>query len=196
MSLANLNSSGIQQDNPALYQAIKDLYDQNLRLTNLVNSYKFIVDVNGRLNGDFGGLLGVSGGQIKFPALQNPSIDANTLDDYKKGVTTPSDGSGAGLVFAVSGLTYVKIGGLVVIQGQIVYPATVNGLANTINGLPYRCNGGNGAVSIGYYGAGPEPSRIWVQAGTSQLRIMNGGATYTNAQLSGTNIVFGGVYIV
>lgn len=39
-----------------------------------------------------GGLLDISGaaaGQIKFPATQNASADANTLDDHEKGTWTP-----------------------------------------------------------------------------------------------------------
>lgn len=34
------------------------------------------------------GLLTLTGGQIKFPATQNPSSDANTLDDYEEGTWT------------------------------------------------------------------------------------------------------------
>src|ERR1035437_2045665 len=50
-------------------------------------------------------LTGASAGQIKFPASQNASSDANTLDDYEEGTWTPADGSGAGLSF-----TSVEIG--------------------------------------------------------------------------------------
>ncbi len=42
-------------------------------------------------------ISGASGGQIKFPATQNPSADANTLDDYEEGTWT------VGLSFATPG---------------------------------------------------------------------------------------------
>ncbi len=44
--------------------------------------------------------LPLGSGQITFPATQNPSADANTLDDYEEGTWTPVDSSGAGLTFA------------------------------------------------------------------------------------------------
>ena len=52
-----------------------------------------------------------SSGQIKFPATQNASSDANTLDDYEEGTWTPSQGSGLTVIgtFSSSG-TYTKIG--------------------------------------------------------------------------------------
>src|ERR1035437_4739505 len=56
-------------------------------------------------------ISGASAGQIKFPATQNASADANTLDDYQeKKAWTPSDGSGAGLVLTINSATYTKIG--------------------------------------------------------------------------------------
>ncbi|TIV83789.1 MAG: hypothetical protein E5V64_06385 [Mesorhizobium sp.] len=62
------------------------------------------------------GLLTLPIGQISFPSTQNPSANANTLDDYERGtytptwtgsVTNPAIGNGT-----LSG-TYVKIGRLV-----------------------------------------------------------------------------------
>lgn len=205
MSLASLNSSGIQTSNPALYQTIKDLYDQNLALTNLIASYGFtynkdnnqLTEANPLILGDtlsVGGLLTLVKGQIQFPVIQNASANANTLDDYEEGSTTPTDASGAGLVYVVSGLFYIKIGRLIALQGQIVYPITASGLPAIINLLPFTNIAANGALELGYY-TGPNPARIWVLAGTNQVQVMNGGAAYTNAALSGVNIVFSGVYL-
>jgi len=36
------------------------------------------------------GTMNLAGGQIKFPATQNSSADANTLDDYEEGTWTPT----------------------------------------------------------------------------------------------------------
>jgi len=55
----------------------------------------------------FSGLMTLTGGQIKFPAAQNASADANTLDDYEEGTWTPAvTGITANTVYG----TYTKIG--------------------------------------------------------------------------------------
>lgn len=62
-------------------------------------------------------LSGASSGQIKFPATQNASADANTLDDYEEGTFTPSlTGVGGSAVSYTPGSDtgrYTKIGNLV-----------------------------------------------------------------------------------
>ena len=88
------------------------------------------------------GLLDISAataGQIKFPATQNPSADANTLDDYKESTWTPvaawaTQGTGTQTVVAA---TCTKIGR----QASIVlYIIATKGSASgafTVTGLPY-----------------------------------------------------------
>jgi len=63
-------------------------------------------------------------GQIKFPATQNASSNANTLDDYEEGTWTPTitfGGSSTGITYAASSQigTYTKIGNLVTIRAYI-----------------------------------------------------------------------------
>lgn len=64
-------------------------------------------------------LLDISGagaGQIKFPATQNASTNANTLDDYEEGNWTPvlgGSGGTSGQVYGTQIGRYVKIGQLV-----------------------------------------------------------------------------------
>jgi hypothetical protein len=50
-------------------------------------------------------------GQYKFPATQNASTDANTLDDYEEGTWTPTVVAGAGTIttYTANG-NYTKIG--------------------------------------------------------------------------------------
>lgn len=63
--------------------------------------------------------LSLPTGGIKFPATQNPSSDANTLDDYEEGTWTPTcyDQSGslltAGTHYFVQSARYVKVGRIV-----------------------------------------------------------------------------------
>ena len=59
---------------------------------------------------------------------------ANYLDDYEEGTWTPAPNSGT-LNTGATG-SYVKIGNLVHIQGQLSFSA--NGTTNRINGLPFR----------------------------------------------------------
>lgn len=56
--------------------------------------------------------LNLSIGQIKFPATQNASADANTLDDYEEGTWTPTVTSVTGSLTTVGTLNckYLKIG--------------------------------------------------------------------------------------
>jgi enamine deaminase RidA (YjgF/YER057c/UK114 family) len=86
--------------------------------------------------------INLTSGQIVFPATQNPSGNANTLDDYEEGTFT------AGLVSTAGGsitlnstqdlMQYTKIGRLVFISGQIVV-ASVSSPTGAIllNGLPF-----------------------------------------------------------
>jgi hypothetical protein len=82
-------------------------------------------------------LSGASAGQIKFPATQNASTNANTLDDYEEGTWTPADASGAGLTFSHAVGWYTKVGNLVTAAFSLAYPATANGSNNTISGMPF-----------------------------------------------------------
>jgi hypothetical protein len=100
-----------------------------------------------RIPNTLNGLLdisGSSGGQIKFPAAQNASTDANTLDDYEEGTWTPA------LTFATPGNlaatyssqvgNYTKIGRQVTVQFQIVTSGFTHTTASgdlTLTGFPF-----------------------------------------------------------
>jgi hypothetical protein len=107
------------------------------------------------------GLLDLSAtnaGQIKFPATQNASSDANTLDDYEEGTFTPtisgSTSAGAGSYDVQQG-TYTKIGNLVTLNARMAWSAHT-GTGNleftnypftSINTTNYRASGTFGAFS-------------------------------------------------
>jgi len=66
-----------------------------------------------------GGIDLNANGQIKFPAAQNASADANTLDDYEEGTFTPTvtfNGANAGLTYASRAGEYTKIGNVVIVR--------------------------------------------------------------------------------
>lgn len=69
-------------------------------------------------------------GQIPFPATQNPSADANTLDDYEEGTWSPSVTALSGTFTSVSATgSYTKIGRTVFFGATITI--TTNGTAAT-----------------------------------------------------------------
>jgi hypothetical protein len=62
------------------------------------------------------GALALGNGQLQFPATQNASADANTLDDYEEGTFTPvvrDAAAGNAATAAASVGTYTKVGRLV-----------------------------------------------------------------------------------
>lgn len=78
-------------------------------------------------------------GQIAFPAVQNPSTNANTLDDYEEGTFTPvvTFASGSGATFSAQNGRYIKIGKLVWINIDVTLSSKGTGSgAVTITGLP------------------------------------------------------------
>lgn len=93
-------------------------------------------------------LSNASSGNIKFPATQNTSANANTLDDYQNGTFTPTLNSftivsGTGGVTAAG--TYIKVGHIltvnIVISGTgTATIASIGGTSN-ITGLPVASRG-------------------------------------------------------
>jgi hypothetical protein len=94
-------------------------------------------------------------GQIPFPAAQNASSDANTLDDYEEGTWTPTlTGATSGTVALTNkNGYYIKIGKLVYIYFNFDENdgAALTGIWR-IGGLPYTA--GNQTVNQVYYGVG------------------------------------------
>jgi hypothetical protein len=127
-------------------------------------------------------------GQLKFPAIQNPSSDPNTQDDYEEGTWTPVDASGAGLALATAIGVYLKIGTVVIIGCRFDYPTTSNGLSALIGGLPFVAAAGANIWSgrLSFTSAAVD----WmcpVTASSSQFAFWRTGAVQaSNTNLSGT----------
>jgi hypothetical protein len=103
----------------------------------------------------FNAPVNITAGQTIFPATQNPSSGATTLDDYKEGTfnaTLTANTPPIGVTYLNRTFTYVKIGRLVTVSGRL----TVSGLGSgggsnvQITGLPYAGSTGGDSVSIGY----------------------------------------------
>jgi hypothetical protein len=104
------------------------------------------------------GLLDLSGaaaGQIKFPATQNASSDANTLDDYEEGSWTPGiggNGGESGQTYSTQAGRYVKVGRLCVAWFRVILSnkGTITSFVE-VTGLPFASSSdaniyGGGAV--------------------------------------------------
>ena len=94
-------------------------------------------------------------GQIKFPGTQNPSSDANTLDDYEEGPWTPTFGGSGGQ----SGQAYTANAGLYIKKGREV-TATATIILSTlgtitgnveVQGLPFPVDGLEHSCLIGFW---------------------------------------------
>lgn len=92
-----------------------------------------------------GGLITATAGQIAFPATQNPSANANTLDDYEEGTWTPAiafGGGATGITYTSQSGKYTKIGDTVYIRCAITLSNKGSSVgAATVTGLPFATSG-------------------------------------------------------
>jgi len=151
---ANAKVVGLAQSSTVLvvsYQSTSSVGDLSVSGTLGVTgaatlSSTLAVTGNATLGGTLGltGLLTLTAGQIAFPATQNASSNANTLDDYEEGTYTPT-WTGTGTPAIGNGtLTgrYTKIGRLVNATLYLVGGSTTTwGTAGAVwrFGLPFAC---------------------------------------------------------
>jgi len=101
--------------------------------------------------------INLTGGQIAFPAAQNPSANANTLDDYEEGTWTPDlqfGGAKVGITYDVDAGYYTKIGRRVFCSAYINLSSKGSSNGNAIvTGLPWtsiNAYGSDSPVAVGY----------------------------------------------
>lgn len=142
------------------------------------------------------GLLDLLAGQVEFPATQNPSSNANTLDDYEEGTWTPTDASGAGLSFTTTFTAeYIKLGQLVFVNAAFTYPATADGSNAKVGGLPFTSSASQGGLTAGYSGSAGYREWLVIQSSTEVWPfVANTGGQYTNAGLSSATVRISGCY--
>ena len=139
-------------------------------------------------------------GQFAFPASQNASANANTLDDYEEGTFTPNIGGSA--TYTGQFGNYRKIGASVAIQIQLTINAIGTGSTGVISGLPFSANGGY-AGSVGYYsGSATNYTFVSCTVATTQLTltaIAAAGATMTTPAVffaNGASVYASSTYFV
>ena len=180
MSIESLHQSGLQSNNPALYQTIKDIIDSVTALQASVSP-----------------ILNLTGGQIKFPNVQIPSPDVNTLDDYREGNWPISDVSGAGLALSVVFAVYIKIGSGVLFVGYVSYPANASALPAMVSSPPFLCGPTPGFACTAYCTSATAPVTGYVRENNSRIEFFTtSGVQVTNTNLSAVGFAFGGFYMV
>lgn len=160
-----------------------------------------VVAIGSALRGTLAHDLTVNG-RVVFPASQNASSDANTLDDYEESTWTPSLGGSA--TYTIQTGTYTKVGNLVTVRGNLTVNVIGTGSTGVISGLPYA-PANQTAGSIGYFTAAAG-SFVWVgilaSTGAATLTISGLAAAGTGATIpatffgNGTNIQFSVTYTV
>jgi len=88
------------------------------------------------------GVIDLPFGQIKFPATQNASSNANTLDDYEEGTFTPtvSFSGGGSVTYYLRLGTYTKIGRQVTVNLMVNFSDNTGSGNVSIGNLPFTSN--------------------------------------------------------
>lgn len=162
------------------------------------------------------GAITLNDGQLKFPATQNPSSDANTLDDYEEGTWTPAltfGGAAVGMTATAQTLgRYTKIGNMVAVyfRHQLSAKGSSTGTA-VIGGLPFTSNNFSGgpqySIATGQIDAATFASLVAgfdmaIGSGGTSISLRNRSTTGQSGAMSEANFTnssgFGGsgVYMV
>lgn len=144
--------------------------------------------------------LNLTGGQIAFPAVQVPSADANTLDDYEEGTWTPTltfaTPGDLSVVYSARTGDYTKIGRHVFVQFQIAtstFTHTTASGAAQITGLPFAQSGTAPCGAVSWQGvtrAGIDSLVAILTGSTVLFRISQTASSI--ASLSATDMPTGG----
>ena len=103
-----------------------------------------------------GATASASGSGISFPAIQSASTDVNTLDDYEEGTWTPSlsfGGGSTGITYSSRTGTYIKIGKLVFVNGDLTLSNKGSSTGEAIIGNTPIAYSGVFPANIPYYNA-------------------------------------------
>lgn len=136
---------------------------------------------------NLGGTTNVSGGQLKFPAAQSASSDANTLDDYEEGTWTPTltgSVSNPTLTYGLQRAEYVKVGQFVNASVFLSWTGLSGGSGDVNISLPFAVlsspgSYGGGAISqidLVTYSAGRTFVGMQPLSGSAAARIGQSGS--------------------
>jgi hypothetical protein len=150
------------------------------------------------------GLVTLSSGQLAFPASQNASADANTLDDYEEGTWTPvfsfMTAGNLSVTYTTQSADYTKIGREVRVTGQTNLATfthtTASGQA-IMTGLPFAAaatshstvgsTAWTGVTKANYTQVG-----AFIQSGATQMQFYGFGSGQAISAISATDMPTGG----
>lgn len=117
-----------------------------------------------------------------------PLASTNLSDVAFNTAWTPTDASGAGLVFTSVSAFYSRIGAMYFVYASFVYPATGSGSNANIGGFPVT---GDGYFTCPLISAASAAVKGQTLNGAATMAILSTAATpTTNAQLSGSGVTF------
>ncbi len=162
LNMASIGSAGTRDSNAILWEGKANdgtergvWWRQKVDVTSNAGASSFVWERN--LNGagwtgvmslTSGDALVLPGGQIKFPATQVSSSDANTLDDYEEGTWTPAwGGFSADPTGGVA--KFVKVGRLVKASLNAWAAGTSNATTKTIS-LPFASESADVMAGMGH----------------------------------------------
>jgi hypothetical protein len=128
------------------------------------------------------GVVELTSGQLKFPATQSASSDANTLDDYEEGTWTPNQGSGLTVVGAFSSVgRYTKIGNQVTLIGSVTGATSISCSAGGIltSNAPFS--------QVNVFGIGAAVNGT-ITSGSNLL--ISGTTIYSTTAMSGSTVIY------
>lgn len=186
--------------------AVINFANSDVTITHSTNTLTFAGASSGYV---FDALLNISGaaaGQIQFPATQNASANANTLDDYEEwtatataAFATPGTSSFAYTTQSIAG---VKIGGSVTIRYDMDFTPTIGTGSGTltISGNPYTNNGQSTVFQVGTMDADWSwpASRTFIYGAmttaTSGLFLAGNGSAQATSALAASNMTSGNAH--
>jgi hypothetical protein len=135
-------------------------------------------------------------GQIQFPATQNASANANTLDDYEEGTFTPTFFVGGTEATYSSQIGYyTKIGRVITIT-IFVATTSINGATGVVSlkNFPFdtiNSQGARGGSAVGYYtGFTTTPYYMSDSGSTSGNFRRANGSDINNTDIGNSNSVY------
>lgn len=132
----------------------------------------------------------VTYGQIVFPATENPSSNANTLDDYEESTWVPTLASATTTTYTTQTGNYIKIGRQVTVWCTLVINSRGNGSQSTIAGLPFQADLTASGV-VGYWAsANTTFTTLTATVNTGTSTVTLSGATVATADLASPINVF------
>jgi hypothetical protein len=147
--------------------------------------------------GQNGSAITVPQGQLEFPLTQNPSSNANTLDDYEETTWTPAltfGGGSTGITYTSRAGRAIKVGKKVTAwcRGVLSSKGSSTGTA-LMTGLPYTSETFTNCFFMGplfLSGLGATGFALIISSGTSVTLLNGAGTTLTDASFSNTSEIF------